>query len=164
MATTSTPESAARSRIAKVAANVIITTAFLALVVLGIWLFRERHWVLSPVTFCAALMCIPLVDHNLSWKDRFLASVVMPFAMLGLTNFVALYVLMFHFAWFESIFNNEGAGPLGLIFSAIAGLVVGGWAGVKFMKRLTGPDLWFDAPANRGTDGESDDVDPLPSG
>jgi hypothetical protein len=107
--------------------------AFLALGYLAIIQFLQRNWLISFVVGSGAWMCIPFADHSAPVRERFVGSLVAPFAMGGLACFVLLYFQMFRFAWFEAVFNNDGTGPIGLIFSAITGLGAGGFIGWRVL-------------------------------
>lgn len=116
------------------ALSAVVVVAFLTLGYVALRQFLSHRWMLSFVAASASLMCIPLVDHTHSFRERCLASFVMPFAMGGLAFFVSLYFMMFQFAWFEAIFNDKGSGPLGLIVTALVGLVAGGIVGWRIVK------------------------------
>lgn len=135
-------------RFGRLVLNVFIIGAFGALLYLGIRLFLNRQWTVSffPVAF--ALMIIPFADHSSALRERVGVSLIMPFALGGLTGFVLLYFQMFNFHWFEAIFNGKGSGPFGLIVFAIFGSAVGGFIGVRIV-RLSG--LFPDANSGRPT-------------
>jgi hypothetical protein len=116
------------------AVSAVMVIAFLSLGYIALRQFLNHQWMLSFVAASASLMCIPLVDHTHSFRERCLASLTIPFAMGGFACFVLLYFAMFQFAWFEAIFNGKGSGPLGLIVSALAGLVAGGIVGWRILK------------------------------
>ena len=114
--------------------SAVMVIAFLTLGYIALRQVLNQQWMLSFVAASASLMCIPLVDHTHSFRERCLASLIMPFAMGGLACFVLVYFAMFQFAWFETIFNGKGSGPLGLIASALTGLVAGGIVGWRILK------------------------------
>ena len=129
-----------RQRAGRLTVSTVVIIAFTGLGYAAIRLFLARYWLMSGVTMSVSLMCIPLADHSTSVRERIIVSLIMPFAVAGLAGFVVLYFQMFHFAWFESIFNDKGSGPFGLIVSAISGLAAGGFAGWWILGRFVTPD------------------------
>lgn len=118
---------------------VVTGIAFLAFFSLGYLAIRhilDRNWVVSLLTASASLMCIPFVDQTSTLRQRFSASLIMPFAVAGLAGFILLYFGMFQLAWFERIFNDKGLGPIGLIVSALIGFGAGALVGWCVVQRI----------------------------
>jgi hypothetical protein len=117
--------------------NAVIVSLFGALLYLGIRLFLDRQWAVSFLPVALALTLIPFADHSSSLRERVGVSLIMPFALGGLALFVVVYFQMFHFHWFEAIFNDKGSGEFGLVVSAFLGIAVGGYLGYRIV-RLSG--------------------------
>lgn len=114
----------------------IVTLAFLGFGYLGIRGFLNRQWLIAFTCVPASWMCIPWVDHNSSIRERSVMSIAAAFAFGGLVGSVALYFLMFRFAWFEALFNDKGTGPGGLVLFSLAGIAGGGVVGGIFASRM----------------------------
>ena len=109
--------------------STVAVIAFFAFGYFAIRLFLNGDVILSLLTATMSLMCIPMVEHTYSLRQRLACSSIMPFAMAGAACFVLLYFWMFRFVWFENIFNDKGSGPLGLMLAVVSGLMVGGLFG-----------------------------------
>ena len=120
----------------RLALNALIVGVFGALLYFGIHLFLDRQWTVSYFPIVLALMLIPFADHSSALRERVGLSLIMPFALGRLALFVILYFQMFHFHWFEAVFNDKGSGPLGLIVSAILGIAIGGYIGFRIVRRV----------------------------
>lgn len=146
--------SARRQKLIRYAFSTVVVAVFLGAGYFGLRQFFDGQWFMAFVAVSISLMCLPLVDHTSSLRDRFFASLIMPFVLGGLASFVMLYFQMFHFAWFEAIFNSKAAGPFGLIVFAIVGLITGGYLGVGVLE-LMGLSTSYDPPASPGGRGRS---------
>jgi hypothetical protein len=120
-------------QVLRVVVSTIAVTLFLSAGYWGLNEFLAQRWVSAFVAVSLSLMCIPIVHHSSTIRERIAASLVMPFALGGLAAFVLLYFQLFHLAWFEAIFNNKGSGEFGLIVFAIVGFVVGGAIGYRIV-------------------------------
>ncbi|QDT50270.1 Ankyrin repeats (3 copies) [Symmachiella dynata] len=143
-----------RQKLIRYAFSIVVVAVFLGAGYFGLRQFFDGHWFMAFVAVSISLMSLPLVDHTSSLRDRIFASLIMPFALGGLASFVMLYFQMFHFAWFEAIFNSKAAGPFGLIVFAIVGLIAGGYLGVCVLEFL-GLSTSSDQPASPGGRGRS---------
>jgi hypothetical protein len=128
-------------RLLQVLVSCIGVIGFLALGALAIQQVLANQMRLAFLAGCASLMFIPMVDANSTIRQRFAASLLMPFALGGAVVLVALYFQLFRIRWFESVFNNDALGPLGLIAFALIGLVLGGACGLWVVKRCGFGDI-----------------------
>jgi hypothetical protein len=92
------------------------------------WLLLHRYPISGAAIFTVALMVIPLFGES-SWRERLANCLIMSFGVAGLYGGVGIYISLFRFEWFYDIFNNKGAGPLGLMVFAFSFAVGGGYLG-----------------------------------
>jgi hypothetical protein len=118
------------TRVLRLVFNTVVVLGFTSLMAGAIWLLLNRHLVAAALVCTTSLMTIPFAAQG-SWRERILASLVMPFSMAGLVVGVTLYFLLFYFSWFEAIFNSKGSGPFGLIVFAFAFAGGGGFVGYR---------------------------------
>jgi hypothetical protein len=126
-----------------VTARVLRFLFFMTLVVVFIvgiatfcWCMFLREFLFAGTSLAIALVSIPFVTDE-PLRIRIAASFVMLFAVLGLFLGGIAYFCMFHFKWWDAIFNNKGSGPLGLIFFAFIFSAAGFYCGFRLV-RLTG--------------------------
>ena len=130
--------SSIKKRVAKLLASVAILATFFGF---GYWAFMlasDRRWVFAAFALCISLMAIPFAAFDAPLQERIESSLVMPFVLAGLVLSILAYFQMFRFGWFESLFNDKGAGPLGLIVSAFIGITAGGYLGWRVLCAIPG--------------------------
>jgi len=96
----------------------IVAVPFAGLVAGAIWLFYNGYsWPVATGAILATM--IVAWCGGRSFSERWAMCLAVPFLVLGGCVGGLAYFGMFHWPWFEAIFNNDGLGPLGLITSVL---------------------------------------------
>ena len=89
----------------------------------------NRAWWSALGFVTISLASIPWASTTTRLIDCLSGSLIMPLCVGVAATFAIGYFNLFHFDWFERIFNDKGVGPLGLFLSVALGFVAGGLLG-----------------------------------
>lgn len=125
--------------LARAAFNMIVVVAFSGVVLGAIWLFYNGYpWLVSISTLLIFTIAALFVGGT--WRERIAISLCVPFFVVGGYIGFQVYFAMFHFPWFEPIFNDKAGGLLGLIIFvsgfAVAAAFAAGYALDRLLRAL----------------------------
>jgi hypothetical protein len=104
----------------------------------GYWFIREMadwHWRHAAACVTCSLTALPWTSCRAKLQDCLVATLVIVFGTAGgIANAVG-YFRMFECEWFRAIFNDKGAGPLGLFLSVAVGFALGAFIGWLLVSR-----------------------------
>lgn len=117
--------------------NIFLVAVFAVTIGAACWLALNRHYQLLFISILSALMTGALFVGE-TWRERIGLGLCVPF--LGIGGYVGfqIYFAMFHFSWFESVFNDKAGGPLGLIVFVFGFAIAAAFGAAWCIDRLLG--------------------------
>jgi hypothetical protein len=123
----------APQRFVQFAWNAGIVTVFTANTAGAVWLFLHGYWLVAAVVGLLPFLILVLSDQETGWRGRIAGCLIFLLAAIGGWAGFRIYWAMFSFEWFNSIFNDDAAGPLGMFFFLVAFAVATGFAVARLL-------------------------------
>jgi hypothetical protein len=117
-----------------------IVVAFTTNTAGAVWLFLRGYWLFAAMAGLFPFLLAVLFDGGTAWRVRIAFCFTFLSAAIGGWAGLRIYWAMFSFAWFTSIFNDDAAGPLGMLFFLVAFSVAAGFA-MTYLLTLLGVSL-----------------------
>ena len=114
--------------------RLVFVAAWLAVLAASLSMAAHQRYVWAAAGTAACVVTIPLSSRR-SWRERAALSAILLCGLIGLAAGVTGYFSLFRLAWFDSVFNDKGTGPLGLIVFALGGATAAGWLAQRFVPR-----------------------------
>lgn len=97
-------------------------------------LMVKHQWVEAIAVGCIAIMHIPLVYHDASWRARFASSLTIPLALAGAIVGGGSYLWIGR-SWFRANWLSNGIGSLGFLIVIVFCAIVAGRLGYRFWSK-----------------------------